>query len=212
MRKFGFTLAEVLITLAVIGIVAALTIPTLLNKYNQTVAETRLKQFYSDINQAVQLSEIDNGDKKTWNLDNCSEEDSNSEECLTKNFEKFFKPYLKISSYEYIKPVYASDKRLAVYFPNGSAAVFSYRAHDLVFFPVSSHVTDEKYNTRNKEWFSFGFYPKTAWSPLKNKYFYNKGFEPQIPNQYDGNEENLPCIKKVQLNGWKFPDECNPWK
>ncbi len=28
-RKFGFTLSEVLITLAVIGIVAALTIPTL---------------------------------------------------------------------------------------------------------------------------------------------------------------------------------------
>lgn len=35
--KFGFTLAEVLITLGIIGIVAAMTIPTLLqNNYEKT--------------------------------------------------------------------------------------------------------------------------------------------------------------------------------
>ena len=31
--KFGFTLAEVLITLGIIGVVAAMTIPTLMQKY-----------------------------------------------------------------------------------------------------------------------------------------------------------------------------------
>ena len=44
MKKKAFTLAEVLITLAIIGIVAALTIPTLLNNYNDKVLETRYKK------------------------------------------------------------------------------------------------------------------------------------------------------------------------
>ena len=41
--KKGFTLAEVLITLAIIGVVAALTIPTLISKMSQRAAEARQK-------------------------------------------------------------------------------------------------------------------------------------------------------------------------
>ena len=45
MNKFkkAFTLAEVLITLAIVGVVAALTIPTLITKMNQRAAEARQK-------------------------------------------------------------------------------------------------------------------------------------------------------------------------
>ena len=45
--KTGFTLAEVLITLGIIGVVAALTIPSLMTAYNKHITETRLKKFYS---------------------------------------------------------------------------------------------------------------------------------------------------------------------
>ncbi len=212
-QSCAFTLAEVLITIAVIGVVAALTIPTLINKYNQTVTETRLKQFYSSMNQAIQLSEIDNGSKTTWDFNEyCPTGSEYSEECLTKNFEKFLKPYLKITGYEYIKPAISNDNRLVVHFPNGSAVALGYRIHDIYFFPVGSHVTDEKHNTRNKDLFLFGFYPMYKSGQKRFEYFYNKGVEPYINGLYDGNEENLPCFKKVQLNGWKFPDECNPWK
>ena len=40
-RKIAFTLAEVLITLGIIGVVAALTLPTLIENHNKRVVETR---------------------------------------------------------------------------------------------------------------------------------------------------------------------------
>lgn len=46
-RKNGFTLAEVLITLGIIGVVAAMTMPTLIASHKKTVTETQLKKAYS---------------------------------------------------------------------------------------------------------------------------------------------------------------------
>ncbi len=52
MKKiFGFTLAEVLITLGIIGVVAALTIPTLMANYQKQVWINKLKKTYSVLNE-----------------------------------------------------------------------------------------------------------------------------------------------------------------
>ena len=48
----GFTLAEVLITLGIIGIIATMTLPILINKYKTAELETRFKKAYSVLNQA----------------------------------------------------------------------------------------------------------------------------------------------------------------
>ena len=47
--KKAFTLAEVLITLGIIGIVAAMTLPTLIGKYQKKQTVTQLKKAYRDI-------------------------------------------------------------------------------------------------------------------------------------------------------------------
>ena len=47
MKKHAFTLAEVLITLTIIGVIAALTIPNLMKKYDKHVHEVRFKNAYS---------------------------------------------------------------------------------------------------------------------------------------------------------------------
>ena len=47
MKKRAFTLAEVLITLGIIGVVAALTLPSLISNYQKKVTAAKLKQTYS---------------------------------------------------------------------------------------------------------------------------------------------------------------------
>ncbi len=51
--SFGFTLAEVLITLGIIGIVAALTLPSLVNKYRIKQLEVAFKRTNSIVEQAL---------------------------------------------------------------------------------------------------------------------------------------------------------------
>jgi len=61
MKNSGFTLAEVLITLGVIGVVAALTIPTLVNLYKEHEAVAKVKETYSLVSQAVEQWADDHG-------------------------------------------------------------------------------------------------------------------------------------------------------
>lgn len=66
--SFGFTLAEVLITLGIIGIVAALTIPTLIKKTTEKQTITALKEAYSILSQAYTSAVQDKGTPDTWGL------------------------------------------------------------------------------------------------------------------------------------------------
>lgn len=60
-NKRGFTLAEVLITLGIIGVVAAMTIPTLIANYQKQQYVVGLKKGYSEFNQALIMLANDQG-------------------------------------------------------------------------------------------------------------------------------------------------------
>ena len=55
-KNFGFTLAEVLITLGIIGVVAAMTMPTLINQTNGAQYKAAYKKALSAISQAITLN------------------------------------------------------------------------------------------------------------------------------------------------------------
>lgn len=70
----GFTLADVLITLGIIGIVAAMTLPTLIQKNQEKVTVTQLKKAYNILSQAYMSAVNENGTPDNWGLTHGLEE------------------------------------------------------------------------------------------------------------------------------------------
>ena len=70
MKLKAFTLAEVLITLMIIGIVAALTIPSVISNYQQQEFKTGLKKAVSVLNSAIQTNMQEDGETpyENWDL------------------------------------------------------------------------------------------------------------------------------------------------
>ncbi len=103
--KKAFTLAEVLITLAIIGVVAALTIPTVVKNYQKHVAAVRLKKMYDVISQAILKAEAENGPMATWDMgcevENVPNGSSIMHICYdpTVFHQRYLLPYLKVIRY-----------------------------------------------------------------------------------------------------------------
>ena len=86
--RFGFTLAEVLITLGIIGVVAALTLPALIQNYQKKATATSVKKAYSELNQIVERAKADYGDPSGWSY---YEQDHLAEWVQT-----YIEPYVKV--------------------------------------------------------------------------------------------------------------------
>lgn len=108
-EKKGFTLAEVLITLGIIGIVAALTLPSLLASYRKNIVATRLEDTYAIIANALKLAESDYGDIMYW--------DMSSSGVYSDDFiKKYIIPYTKTVNCNY------TSNQYSVYTPSGNLA------------------------------------------------------------------------------------------
>ena len=68
-KKSAFTLAEVLITLGIIGVIAALTIPTLVQNANERATVSQLKKIYSVLISATDSIIAEEGPISSWNWD-----------------------------------------------------------------------------------------------------------------------------------------------
>lgn len=88
--KCAFTLAEVLITLGIIGVVAAMTIPTLTKEYSRSSSIAKLKKTYSTLQQAIQKTMADN---LGYSYVNFSDNDTDS---MIEWYNYYLKPNLRI--------------------------------------------------------------------------------------------------------------------
>lgn len=220
--NYGFTLAEVLITLGIIGIVAAMTMPALIQKHRRQVAETRLKKFYSVMNQAITLSEVDNGDVKYWDTQPKGfETDNDGNSDLTKPkiepwFNKYLRPYLKEVKVEYSK---ASEGRVAVYFNDGSLVMIS--DPTWLFFINANDYKEKFYEELESmsfsrpggtKMFTFSFTP--ALKPALRAYAdWVVTNETTLKNDslqgcYKGSaKEHAYCSTLIKRNGWTIPKD-----
>ncbi len=85
-KKRAFTLAEVLITLVVIGVVAAITIPLLIQNHSKHAQYSGFMKSYNTITNMLELSKVRNGNPDDWNTEDI--------ESARKNY---IYPYLKYS-------------------------------------------------------------------------------------------------------------------
>ena len=93
-RKIAFTLAEVLITLGIIGVVASLTLPSVVTNYQKKRTVNKLKSTYSILCNAIQMAKVDYGDDiNQWELPDGIDEKASSDYFS----EKYLIPYLKIA-------------------------------------------------------------------------------------------------------------------
>ena len=200
-KKTGFTLAEVLITLGIIGVVAALTIPTLIQKQTNAFTEASLKKFYSTFNQAIKASVEENGDMTTW--------ESMASLTVSGWMDKYIVPYMKVidSSKTVIEPSNNREYRLYT-LADGSA--FSWGAIGVAFYPKNAENCTSIVG-------SYGGYGTCAF--LFNLSYETNSITRGCPHIDDDEPlysssysyEACPargdcCVDIIMRNGWKIPD------
>jgi prepilin-type N-terminal cleavage/methylation domain-containing protein len=93
MHKKGFTLAELVITIGIIGIIASLTIPPLVQSAREKQTISSLKENYSILANAYNNAVQDNTPVSDWTQGSAVTQDKNA------NFFSAFSPYLQLAKY-----------------------------------------------------------------------------------------------------------------
>ena len=119
MKRNAFTLAEVLITLGIIGVVAAITMPTLIQKHQEQANIVKLKKLYSVISQGYIQAITDNESPDNWGIT----EENNADSALA--FIEKLKPYFKIE-----KVCNSTEKDCFPKYTRLSGTVFNYIANN----------------------------------------------------------------------------------
>jgi prepilin-type N-terminal cleavage/methylation domain-containing protein len=233
-RSNAFTLAEVLITLGIIGVVAALTLPSVIQNYKKSVVETRLKHSYSLLNQVVKLAQAEYGDLENWDFDN--------DEYFINTY---IKPYMKseLTNTTKSNSILHGDYHTLT-LSNGTSWQIRrnienysriYCSDGIInYYLVQVDINgNTKPNTRGKDKFNFYIMPRknctstglynsggddVAWHIQKGGVYYD-GYE--VPEARlksstyrscgqkasDNDNLNSYCIALIVLNGFKIPND-----
>lgn len=215
-KKTAFTLAEVLITLGVIGVVAAMTMPTLIQNHRKHEVETKLKKFYSVMSQALKLSEAENGEISNWMPYR------NTDEEQFEDFEEWYKKYLdkhivavKKGSSEYGLTPESTHLFYRVSFADGSGfnaytSPYKNAATSVYIFYCIDEKKCNPGEIDGKRSFLFAL--------CNNGKFVTSDYCGNVTEQKiisdcskEGIRERFGCSRLIQQNGWKIPNNY-PWK
>ena len=215
--KNSFTLAEVLITLGVIGIVASLTLPTLIQHHKKQEATARLKKFVSSMEQAIMLSEVDNGSAlywtKTgiiWNEDGSDVVPSDQNAAINQWYNKYLKDYLKTVRIEATIP--NDPSRMRVYFADGSTLKLYNGGCVDMRYDVNG---ERKPNVLGRDIFTFLLClpPNNAtWHVLTNGKVFGAYDEKAAKSREDAkrlcvSDSRSYCTNLLQFDNWEFKDD-----
>lgn len=217
--KKGFTLAEVLITLGIIGIVAAMTLPTLVASYQKKATATKLKKIYSSISQILEKEQI---------VETLDEWDD-SEKILKKYFLPNFKGaklYPAISNngskvmcdpkskpYKWLNNIGMSTPfqtyTAAIKLPDGTCIGVNPNPNRDLFIDING--TSVQPNIAGKDLFFFQINNQGRLLPNKYNWDYSKinGTGMWACNKTSAGG-GLSCAAKIILDNWEIKDDY-PW-
>ena len=216
-RKIAFTLAEVLITLGVIGVVASLTLPSVINNYKKKVVAKRLATSYSTISNAFAMAKIDYDDILGWDLPKDGENAKIAEDFIDKYFLPYFDSYEKVGWMTFnrfydIKP-YSGAGGYFVRLKSGVVLTFAFAtyrdAESVLHYSYPYFNIDingkNKPNKVGRDRFSFTLFNGKLIASLT---YQNSSRTQIIQACKSGNAD--ACTQLIFLNNWEIPDDY-PW-
>ena len=226
----AFTLAEVLITLGIIGVVAAMTMPSLIANYQKQQIVAQLKREYNVVSNALRAAQADNGDTENWELGNVGTIQSASDFA-----DNYLLPYLTVlkkcgtdisggCAYEYSYLNGASTSSLTNYarfILNDGAMVFVATESNPVF-PKLIYINidingNKKPNKAGKDYFVFAVALETTEDRYKPTGRLNASGQSQtrenILSDINGcskNARGIYCAALIIKDGWTISKDY-PW-
>ena len=235
--SYGFTLAETLITLVIIGIVAALTVPVMITKFQKEQTVARLKKAYSALSQTTAKAIADYGAVRTWDIG------ENGDVEAAKTFvNKYIVPYMRVmkkpTSYaegHWNNKIYflngtevdpdsddGTNKQVRFYLDDGTSISCYIRSDDYTRLTVLIDINgDKKPNYFGKDIFMYQYLIRMPdyWEDyLKSQLskFYPEGYPADrntLKNQgwaCNKLREGAYCAALIMYDGWQIKDDY-PW-
>ena len=168
-RKFAFTLAEVLVTLGIIGVVAVLTVPNVISNYQKKVYVTQLQKAYNQISNALELLMVD---EEVDNLNDTSL--FCSEKCYEDGLER-------VKLYEFLTKYFKVVKNCLGHYEDPECVVVCQQIGDKLFLriqrtPVFNFVSDfMAYDGRNRRDHDTSYHASEAYDQKQDAEEYASG-------------------------------------
>lgn len=227
-------MAEVLITLGIIGVVAAITLPALNLKTQKKEISKRLAKTYSTLSQAMQRSQAEHGDIVYWGFDSIygSENTPNNRmEFVSSIVEKYFLPHLDIAknygytslkkaglgdSYNYKNGntymstsglfyiIALKDSTILMFGINGNSESYT---DPLIFVDING---SKKPNIVGRDLFLFEIKVKQNKFKTFQSGAYKRDILLEKCSKNGGDYDNLYCGALIEMDGWEIKDDY-PW-
>lgn len=190
---------------------AALTLPTLIGSYKKKVFETRFEKLYSTLSQAAVMSQVKNGDCRTWNFGSYTEH--RNTETMKAWWKQYFEPYL----IQVIKAEKSSGTGYRIYFNDGSSlrieALPGYYAR-IILYPSARKINYGLITREDKAGKDYFMFMYSAYSckfePISSGNSNAELIEQCLYSYnhfYSDNAAGGACAELIIRNGWKVPDD-----
>lgn len=221
--KKGFTLAEVLITLGIIGVVAAMTMPSLVANYEKKRTATAVKKAYSELSQALKLAEVDYGDMEYWDYPDGADVEEN------KAFvNRYITPYYKgvTMLQDGGIPGSVSISKTGINFISSNGTIFSGKPNSSKAYFVLIDINGLKkpnkigtdifyFSTRTGKLMPEGWQDGLTREMILNGYSFEAHTYTCKAAKSESDDANLEarhgCTSLLMIDGWEFKKDY-PWK